>query len=156
MNPSKIISMIPADGWCGVYLLTEPPWYFASALACWALVEESHGDRCIVGMDAVDMVISAEETDNFYCYVFHSEITDDTMAGWIKIAQDRALNGQVRKPSELEMCDTEGCPCLGRGSMKHWLMKPISDVFYNELPWNDRTGRTTEGGLSPAKIVITD
>lgn len=101
----KIISMIPADGWCGVYLLTEPPWYWVSALACWALVEfeDCDEERCIVGMDAVDTVEGAENADNFYCYVFRSEMTDHISEGWVKTAQNKVLKVKSKKPSELEM-----------------------------------------------------
>lgn len=86
----KITSIIPADGWSGVYLLDSDPWFVVSTLACWALMEEED-HQFVAGMDACDSVCNAEDATNFYCYVFHTDVTKEAEQRWAGVAQRQML-----------------------------------------------------------------
>jgi hypothetical protein len=90
MYDSKILQIIPADNWYGVYWSPEEPYYFLCPIACFALVETPDEDRTVVGMDAADGLDFAEEQRNFGHYVRQDQINDEIRAEWSEEGRKRA------------------------------------------------------------------
>jgi hypothetical protein len=70
MTERTIIQIIPAVGWKSIYRddddLQNPMYEF---LVCWALIEDEHGERHVVGMDGNDYVGFCDEMSNFQGYM---------------------------------------------------------------------------------------
>ncbi len=104
MQKKKIIQIIDASGWCGLYkaislLHDDKP--FSIPLAAWALYEEKDpldGStmRLVEGLTAQEMVDwASEDGDQFVCYMRESEIED--MGGAEKAVKE-FQSGPTAKP----------------------------------------------------------
>lgn len=77
----RIIQIIPATGWLAAYRDDETPaGLFFLALACWALMEASDGDRSVEGLAGSDWLDSVEDSNNFAGYFQTEEEARESVA----------------------------------------------------------------------------
>ena len=75
MKDSKILQIMPAEGWWATYKDTKSGEILWVKLVCWALVQgenKRYGPQ-VVGMDGPDFISECDDTSNFELYVFDPE-----------------------------------------------------------------------------------
>lgn len=81
MAKKRILQIIPAPGWLGMYRVEGTEDVETSAIACWALVEGEDGATSVEGMDAEARIDFAEEMGNFLGYVHESDMDTEEESG---------------------------------------------------------------------------
>lgn len=106
-----IRQLLPPDGWACVLYQETDPYFEVHELLYWALCRHDIDSSSVQGLVALDQVVSAEELDNFACYV-HRDMINSTpesfamMQQWVKDGREyakrqrekRKFNAAVARP----------------------------------------------------------